>query len=74
MPVFKSSATIRGKLLGGSSSVNIMLAVRGSRHDYDSWQKEGCEGWSYSDVLPYFIKMEDVEIEKHRTSGIIIAD
>ena len=36
-----------------------MMWVRGSRHDYDHWAKNGAEGWSYADVLPYFIRMED---------------
>ena len=46
-----------------------MVAVRGSRHDYDSWRDEGCVGWSYNDVLPYFIKMEDVQIDTLKDSG-----
>ncbi|KAK3102353.1 hypothetical protein FSP39_010753 [Pinctada imbricata] len=49
----------RGRVLGGSSSLNYMAYVRGSRHDYDLWAAEGCDGWSYKDVLPYFIKSED---------------
>ncbi|KAK3103277.1 hypothetical protein FSP39_018107 [Pinctada imbricata] len=49
----------RGRVLGGSSSLNNMVYVRGSRHDYDQWAAEGCDGWSYEDVLPYFIKSED---------------
>ncbi|KAK7496665.1 hypothetical protein BaRGS_00012072 [Batillaria attramentaria] len=49
----------RGKVLGGSSSINAMLYVRGSRHDYDNWVKGGAEGWGYEDVLPYFLKSED---------------
>ncbi|KAK3102139.1 hypothetical protein FSP39_009089 [Pinctada imbricata] len=49
----------RGRVLGGSSCLHMMAYVRGSRHDYDQWAKEGCDGWSYKDVLPYFIKSED---------------
>lgn len=48
----------RGKALGGSSAINAMLYVRGHKNDYDDWANLGCEGWSYDDVLPYFIKSE----------------
>jgi len=49
----------RGKALGGSSSMNAMLYVRGRPLDYDGWAAQGAPGWSYADVLPYFIKSED---------------
>jgi len=49
---------IRGKVLGGSSSINGMLHVRGLRSDYDGWREAGCAGWGWGDVLPYFRKME----------------
>lgn len=52
----------RGRVLGGTSNLNYMAFVRGSRHDYNQWEKEGCKGWSYKDVLPYFLKMEDIQI------------
>ena len=48
----------RGKTLGGCSSINAMINVRGSRHDYDIWSRQGLQGWSYRDVLPYFRKLE----------------
>jgi choline dehydrogenase len=48
----------RGKVLGGSSSINGMLYVRGDRVDYDGWAKAGCDGWSYAEVLPYFRRSE----------------
>ena len=51
----------RGKVLGGSSSINGMLYVRGQPRDYDVWAQLGCTGWSFSDVLPYFKKSENWE-------------
>ena len=49
----------RGKTLGGSSSINGMLYVRGNPADFDNWAQMGCRGWSFDDVLPYFRKSED---------------
>jgi len=51
----------RGKVLGGSSSVNAMAYVRGHRSDFDRWASSGLSGWSYDDVLPYFRKQESWE-------------
>lgn len=48
----------RGRLLGGSSSINGMVFMRGHSADFDRWAQMGCTGWSYADVLPYFRKME----------------
>ncbi len=52
-------ATPRGKVVGGSSSINGMVYVRGHAKDYDTWEAMGAQGWSYSDVLPYFQRMEN---------------
>ena len=51
----------RGKVLGGSSSVNAMIYARGHRDDYDHWAAEGNAGWGYADVLPYFKRAENNE-------------
>jgi choline dehydrogenase len=50
--------TPRGKVIGGSSSINGMVYVRGHAHDFDHWAESGASGWSYADVLPYFKRME----------------
>jgi choline dehydrogenase len=51
-------ATPRGKVIGGSSSINGMVYVRGHARDFDHWAEQGAAGWSYADVLPYFKRME----------------
>ena len=51
-------ATPRGKVIGGSSSINGMVFVRGNAMDFDHWAESGAAGWSYADVLPYFQRME----------------
>ena len=48
----------RGRVMGGSSSINGMFFMRGHSRDFDGWQAQGCEGWSYAHVLPYFKKLE----------------
>jgi choline dehydrogenase-like flavoprotein len=52
---------VRGKVLGGSSSINGMVFVRGNRRNYDDWASQGCTGWGYEDVLPSFKRFEDWE-------------
>ncbi|WP_040610769.1 GMC family oxidoreductase N-terminal domain-containing protein, partial [Oceaniovalibus guishaninsula] len=51
-------ATPRGKVIGGSSSINGMVFVRGHAKDFDHWAESGARGWGYADVLPYFKRME----------------
>ena len=55
---YEKSAWPRGKVLGGSSSINVMTHARGNKKDYDNWADMGAKGWSYQDVLPYFKKSE----------------
>ena len=59
-PALKGRSLVcpRGKVIGGSSSINGMIYVRGHTGDYDHWQEQGATGWSFSDILPYFKKME----------------
>ncbi len=62
----------RGRAVGGTSSMNTMLYVRGHRHDYDTWAALGNDGWAYEDVLPYFRRSEDnqrFEDDYHATGG-----
>jgi choline dehydrogenase-like flavoprotein len=51
----------RGRVIGGSSSINAMIYLRGHRADFDEWAASGCTGWSYDEVLPYFKRSEDNE-------------
>ena len=59
----------RGKTLGGSSSINGLLYIRGQREDYDHWRQLGNTGWSYDDVLPYFIRSEDQQNDSDQFHG-----
>ena len=50
----------RGRVIGGSSSINAMIYIRGNRHDFDAWRDDyGCDGWGYADLLPYFLRSEN---------------
>ncbi|GAB6027934.1 hypothetical protein CHUAL_002145 [Chamberlinius hualienensis] len=70
----------RGKSLGGSSAINAMIYLRGNKNDYNDWAKMGNVGWSYDEVLPYFLKLEDMNVEElaknlkyHNTKGPLSA-
>jgi choline dehydrogenase len=60
----------RGRMLGGCSSINAMIYVRGNRLDYDEWAAAGCQGWSYDEVLPYFKRSEDNERGEDQFHGV----
>ncbi|MBR1149421.1 GMC family oxidoreductase [Bradyrhizobium sp. JYMT SZCCT0428] len=66
----RTAYTPRGKVLGGSSSINGMVYIRGHARDYDEWQQLGCSGWSYDEVLPYFKKAEDQSRGRDHFHGI----
>lgn len=59
----------RGKMLGGTTSINGMIYNRGQRVDYDTWAARGCPGWSYEEVLPYFRRIESTQIGSDRYRG-----
>src|SRR5215475_7119528 len=60
----------RGRMLGGSSSINAMVYIRGNRADYDGWAAGGATGWGYDDVLPYFKRGEDNERGEDAFHGV----
>ena len=68
----------RGKVLGGSSSINGMIYIRGHRQDYADWVRAGAEGWSWNELLPYFVRTEDqqrIENKYHGRGGpLFVAD
>jgi choline dehydrogenase-like flavoprotein len=68
----------RGRMLGGSSSLNSMLYIRGAREDYDEWRDLGCEGWGWQDVLPLFKALEHNRVGQdpalHGTKGELYVD
>ncbi|XP_001607005.1 glucose dehydrogenase [FAD, quinone]-like [Nasonia vitripennis] len=68
----------RGNVMGGSSSINLLIYNRGNRREFDDWEKEGNSGWSWKDVLPYFKKSEDFrqklpagDSKNHGTGGYL---
>lgn len=58
----------RGKVMGGSSTINGNIYVRGNRKDYDLWERMGNKGWGYFEVLKYFKKSENMTIKKYQRS------
>lgn len=65
----KQSKWPRGKVIGGSSTINAMLYVRGNPKDFDNWEKLGAKGWSWKDVFPYFLHSEN-NIDKTKLIGL----
>ena len=70
----------RGKTLGGSSSINGLIYIRGQREDYDAWARAGNPGWSYDEVLPYFKRLEHAVRRRPdayhgaRRAAVVLAD
>ncbi len=60
----------RGRMIGGSGSMNAMIYLRGNRLDYDDWAASGCTGWSYDEVLPYFKRAEDNDRGENAFHGV----
>jgi len=66
----RTSYQPRGKMLGGTSSLNGMVYMRGTPADYDGWRQRGCVGWDFASVLPYFRKAEDQERGEDEFHGV----
>ena len=66
----RTSYQPRGKMLGGTSSLNGMVYMRGTAADYDDWRQRGCVGWDYQSVLPFFRKAEDQERGESQFHGV----
>ena len=66
----RTSYQPRGKMLGGTSSLNGMVYMRGTAADYDGWRQLGCVGWDYESVLPFFRKAEDQERGEDEFHGV----
>ena len=66
----KGEIWVRGKTLGGSSSVNGMIYMRGQPQDYDHWEALGCKGWGWSSIRPYFKQMEDHALGADELRGV----
>jgi choline dehydrogenase len=65
----RSVPLARGKGIGGTSSINAMVYIRGNPADFDNWERDGASGWSYREMLPYFIKGESNERGEGRFHG-----
>ena len=65
----RALACPRGRVLGGSSSINGMIYVRGHANDFDHWAEMGANGWRYTDVLPYFKRMENAHLGESELRG-----
>ena len=50
-------------MIGGTNAINTMIYMRGNKHDYDQWADAGNSGWSYQECLPYFKKLENIQVE-----------
>ncbi|KAL4231300.1 hypothetical protein ACF0H5_008880 [Mactra antiquata] len=59
----------RGRVLGGTSSINGMQLTRGSPFDFDEWEAAGCDGWGFNDVLKYFLRAENIDIDEYDSSS-----